>query len=140
MLCDTADPLRLTFDLGNDCTSCSQDVHRVESLVFSNDCFKNTKQIRQTFLHQRLKVLHIVCKRTEDTHTHTRGIKNPSIKSSNNASLSDVETGMCQMYKFVEFLLITLECSVVHMVLCCVSMFGCPPRTGGSQLWGSESD
>lgn len=124
MLCDTADPLSLTFDLGNDCTSCSQDVHRVESLVFSNDGFKNAKQFCQTFLHQREKVLQIVCKRRRTSwwikpSTHISQIQEQWIMFwSTDWPVANV---------FLGFLLVS---AIAQMVFCCVYMYGCPPRTG----------
>lgn len=130
MLCDTADPLSLTFDLGNDCTSCSQDVHRVESLVFSNDGFKNAKQFCQTLLHQREKVLQIVCKRRR-----TSGWIKPS------AHISQIQEQWITFWStdwpvanvFLEFLLVS---AVAPMLFCCVYMYGCPPRTGEVRCGG----
>lgn len=133
MLCDTADPLSLTFDLGNDCTSCSQDVHRVEGLVFSNDGFKNAKQFCQTFVHQWEKVLQIVCKRRRTSgwiklSTHISQIqKQWIIFWSTDWPAANV---------FLEFLLVS---ALTRMLFCCVYMYGCPPppsRTGGVSCGG----
>lgn len=128
-LCDTADPLLLTFDLGNDCTSCSQDVHRVESLVFANDGFKYAKQVCQTFLHQRMKVFQIVCKRRRRQVKMRAG----QIQEQRFAFSSTD----WQMYSWDS--LWFRPWSVAQMVFCCVYMFVCPPGDR-SQLWGSESD
>lgn len=124
MLCDTGDPLSLTFDLGNDCTSCSQDVHGVESLVFSNDGFENAKQFCQTFLHQREKVLQIVCKRRRTgwwikPSTHISQIQEQWI--------TFWSTDWPAANVFLEFLLVS---AMAQMVFCCVCVYGCPPRTG----------
>lgn len=52
----------LTFDLGNDLSSCSQDVRWVEGLVFANDDLQYADQVRQTLLHHLLKMLQVLCK------------------------------------------------------------------------------
>lgn len=133
LLCDAADPLSLTFDLGNDCASCSQDVHRVESLVFSNDGFKNAKQFCQTLLHQREKVLQIVCKRRRVSwwnkpSTHIIQVQEQWIIF--------WSTDWPEANVFLEFLFVS---AVARMVFCCVYMYGCRPQDRWSHLWGSES-
>lgn len=52
----------LTFDLGNDLSSCSQDVRWVEGLVFANDDLQYADQVRQTLLRHLLKMLQVLCK------------------------------------------------------------------------------
>lgn len=52
----------LTFDLGNDLSSCSQDVRWVEGLVFANDDLQYADQVGQTLLHHLLKMLQVLCK------------------------------------------------------------------------------
>lgn len=126
-----ATSLSLTFDLGNDCTSRSQDVHRVESLVFSNDGFKNAQQFCQTFLHQREKVLQIVCKRRRTSwwmrpSTHVSQIQELWI--------TFWSTDWPAAHVFLEFLLVS---AVAQVVFCCVYVYGCPPpQDRWSQLWG----
>lgn len=120
-----ATSLSLTFDLGNDGTSRSQDVHRVESLVFSNDGFKNAQQFCQTFLHQREKVLQIVCKRRRTSwwmrpSTHVSQIQELWI--------TFWSTDWPAAHVFLEFLLVS---AVAQVVFCCVYVYGCPPPPPG---------
>lgn len=134
MLCDTADPLSLTFDLGNDCASCSQDVHRVESLVFSNHAFKHAKQVCQTFLHQRLKVFQIVCKRRGDTRVGQSKRQHASVTFANNDSHSDLQIGLRQMYFWN-----SLWFQPWHRWFAAVSTWTVvPPRTGEVSCGGAR--
>lgn len=51
----------LTFDLGNDHSGCSQDVGRVEGLVFADDGLEYADQFRQTLLHHLLEIVQVLC-------------------------------------------------------------------------------
>lgn len=66
----------LTFDLGNDHSSCSQDVRRVEGLVFADDGLKYTDQVRQTLLHQFREILQVLCEgRRGQTQVQSPGVE-----------------------------------------------------------------
>lgn len=52
----------LTFDLGDDSASRSQDVHGVEGLVFADDGLEDAEELCQTFLHHLLKTFQIIWK------------------------------------------------------------------------------
>ena len=57
----------LTFDLGDDGASRSQDVHGVEGLVFADDGLEDAEELGQTLLHHLLKTFQIIYKQRGST-------------------------------------------------------------------------
>lgn len=53
---------QLTFDRGNDSASCTQDVHRVEALVFADDELQDSQQLSKTLVRRLMEAVLVLWK------------------------------------------------------------------------------
>lgn len=55
---------RLTFDRGNDCSSCTEDVHRVQALVFVDDGLQDSQQLPKALVDHMVQAVLVLWKVT----------------------------------------------------------------------------
>lgn len=53
---------QLTFDSGNNSSSCTEDVHRVEPLVFADYGLQDSQQLPETLVHRLVEALLVLWK------------------------------------------------------------------------------
>lgn len=64
---------RLTFDRGDDSSSCTEDIHRVEALVFADDGLQDSQQLPQPLVDGLMEAVLVLCKATKPVlliHNH----------------------------------------------------------------------
>lgn len=57
--------LFLTFDRGDDGPGCTEDVHRVEALVFADDGLQDSQHLPETFVYRLMEADLVLCKVTK---------------------------------------------------------------------------
>lgn len=53
---------QLTFDCGDDGSSFTEDVHRVEALVFADNGLQDSQQLPKTLMDRLMKAILVLCK------------------------------------------------------------------------------